>query len=218
MKNILPVLLTLCFCSTLSAQREDDKQKAALKHEIGISATTLVQQFISGDDSTASPYLLSYRAIKGKYALRFGIGGTSKRNRRSEEGFADSETISNYSLDVRLGLEYRSNFGRRLVGIFGLDIIGSFGTDKEVIDSGFDEVTVSNVRSGIGFGPVLGLQYRVTDQFSIGTEGSFYYLFSKETENRIFKNFPQFDDQINHFDKQDLLITLPATLYLLFRF
>lgn len=191
-----------------------------ISHQIGISGTSLLKQFISLGDSTISPspYILTYKFGFGPFMLRTGFGGGLNSAVGTEEGYADSETEEERFADVRVGLEYQANMGKKWQGSFGFDAIW-FGHERsQVSDTGFDVVSNITQTQGTGFGPIIGLRYLINSRFSLYTEGAFYYSTSDRVQSRLFTNFPQFDDELNDTAIQDIRFTMPATIYLVYEF
>ncbi len=202
------------------ADPKPDKPPIDIRHEVGLNFTYLIKQFISISDSTiaTSPYLVTYKSVFNNVGIRLGAGATYKKREQSEEDFEDSTRETNFSFDGRLGVEWQKSFNHRWAACFGIDGVVSLVSQKFVVDSGFDVFTEKEEVLGYGGGPVIGLYYHFNRYLSLYTEGSLYFL-QKETESgREFTNFPQFDDNLAKITETELEVTLPATLYLVFRF
>ncbi|MEM6262325.1 MAG: outer membrane beta-barrel protein [Bacteroidota bacterium] len=196
------------------------KKRVPSGHEVGINATFFIKQLLdlSENDIATSPYLFTYRMAIGKWGIRAGVGGTNQRTETSEEGFADTETQQDYSLDARLGVERLLPVGKRWMVNFGLDATTRLVGNVNIIETGFDRVETTTSTTGFGFGPVMGIQFFFNEHLSLYTEGSFYYTFFTTTTERDFTNFPQFNDEEERVEGQELLNNLPATLWLVYRF
>ncbi len=190
------------------------------QHEIGMNATYFFRQFLGSGSSPLleSPYLLTYRAYFSTWTLRGGLGLALNRDKASEEGFEDSQTVVDYAVDARLGMEWNKAFGKKWKGTFGGDLIVQQDVSKNITDSGFDKVVVTSKEQGLGVGPVLGLHFLITPNLSLYTEGTFYVLVSKTENKTEYENLPQFDDQTLVNNRLELATTLPASIFLLYRF
>ncbi len=199
---------------------EKVKKKIPIHFEIGINAPLLIGGFLGGnsEELASNPYLLNGKFIVGKIALRVAGGGHLKQVVEREGEFADSKTTESLGYDVRLGLEWQHDFGKRWIGTFGADGILFSNKENVILDTGFDAVTTGTFTTGWGFGPVLGIQFAITKRLSILTEGAFYYTQSDAQTSRLFKNFPDFDDQLGSIESTELRINLPATFFIQYRF
>jgi hypothetical protein len=213
MKHFIVLFFTLFVAHLLSAQMDTSK-----RHEISLN-TQIVQNFI-GNESFQQPYTLMYKwKLQQKNVLRLGVGGTFSREKAQEDGFADSETQLNYSIDARLGYERRILFpNAKTLAYFGGDVAFHYQGDELIIDSGFDKVSTLERTSGFGIGPVLGVQHHITPRLSISTEGAFYFFYKNKTEAQLFQNFPNFDDIINQVEIFEIQQIIPASIYLNFVF
>lgn len=230
MKKYLPLLiLSMLVTCGLFAQAQmpefSSKRKAKEKThftELGISGNWLVRQLLPArEGSTApaiSPYMLTARWGKDQWAFRFGAGGRYSREEIQLEGFGDKEIFYQNNIHLRLGYERRYRIGKRLVANLGLDAHAFYQNDEEIVDSGFDRVTTATREKGIGLGPVLGLNYFFSERFAVFIEGSVQGRFRQAETARLFKNFPQFDDEIAKADHTEVEVQLPATIYLAFFF
>lgn len=227
MKKIFFLLLLLPIVISANAQEgktkkeKTPKERPAFSHEVGLETNNLVSRIFSDgneNDRPDNPYLFTYKLGIGSWALRTGVGGDRKKSVEREEGFADSRTTQTGNLDVRLGLERRFELGEKWTGNVALDGTGFFSENKVIEDSGFDVITTAETADGWGVGPSFGIRFDVTQRLSLYTEGFFYYTFSDVQSARTFKNFPEFDDQIMNVEEEELKISLPSVLYVVFRF
>lgn len=214
-----------CFLLPLSSLGQDgqptksEEKKSSFSHQIGINGTTLLKQFISSGDTSIvqSPYILTYKLVMGSFAFRAGAGGTYLTERIQEEGFADTETRQEYTIELRGGVEYQTNMNR-WQGSFGVDLIGYIQDDRFISDTGFDKVTIGNQIRTWGVGPAIGLRFLVNEHLSIYTEGAIYYTMGDRISSRLFTNFPQFDDKVDEAAINETRLFLPASLYIVYEF
>jgi len=226
MKNLFCIFIVILFPFFTYAQEETheeehkEKRHLDLFNEIGINATSLLNQILNFSDKEIpqNPYLLTYKLGIKKHAFRLGVGAIFKESEKSVETFDDTETLKDLSLDVRAGYEFRSAFGNRWIGTFGADFIYTQTVDEQINNSGFDVVTIANNQSGIGGGPVLGLQFRLSEKLMLGTEGAFYFTQTETKSKTEFENFVEFNTEAEITIDKELVNYLPATLYLIFHF
>lgn len=234
MHKSLLFLCLFCLSFSLSAQnggktKKDktkkekvQKEKPSLdwNHELGINASFIIERILNFSDNelAVSPYLLTYNVGLKNWKIRVGVGGDNKKTVTTEEGFADSETNHQSSIDFRLGYGYQKKFGDKWTGTFGADIVGLYRNDRQVSDTGFDKIIREKNTKGIGAGPVVGIQYDFGKRLSLYAEGTFYYTFANTRDGIFFANFPELEDLVENTDEQELLINLPSTLYLVFKF
>ncbi len=199
---------------------EKVKKKIPIHFQIGINAPLLIGGFLGGGSEAVNtnPYLLNGKFMLGKIALRVGGGGNLQRVVEREGEFADSRTVEDMGFDLRIGLEWQQEFGKRWIGTFGADGILFSSKENVILDTGFDAVTTGTFTQGWGFGPVLGLKFAITKRLSILTEGAFYYTESSAQTSRLFKNFPDFDDELGSIESTELRINLPATFFIQYQF
>jgi hypothetical protein len=221
MKTKLLLLSLLCFLvSGISAQDETPPKKWHFQHEFGFNASTMVEKLLKlkQDSATANPYLIKYRISTGKVGLHVSLGGFLHNENDSEDGFADTETLENWRLNARLGVDYRFDLGKRLNGGVGLDGILQSQKNEKIVDSGFDVIRTLRQSKGFGVGPSINLYFMVTSRLSIGTETGYYFLFSKTQSGRLFSNFPELNDSINRKTNTDFTTLLPTAIFISYRF
>jgi hypothetical protein len=217
------IFLSFFVVGKIFAQEESEKRQRPMPpitHQIGLNSSFLVNKvFKSLDDSlNANPYMLTYRFGLGHYGLRMGAGAASKYSLVQEDGYADSKLFTKKSLDLRVGFDYDKSLGKRFRANFALDFLTKRSVQKEVIDSGFDVIEKVNQKVAFGAGPSIGLSYWFSDKIGIYTEASFYMLYGNTDNGRIFKNFPELNDQLFHEKTEDLVTILPSSIFIVFKF
>lgn len=224
-KWLAAILFVVAFCrlpARLNAQEAQERRQHRQRfgHELGLNATALLDKLLrfQGDSAAVNPYLLTYRVSRGPFGLRLGAGGQYHFERSQQEGFRDSETDRQSAFDARIGLDYRARMGRRFAGNFGLDAVGKWRFDRNVVDSGFDVVTRTEQFSAWGGGPAVSLTFWLTPHLGLSTEAAFYLLYGETERARNFKNFPELDDEIFRENTEDFTTLLPTSLFLIYRF
>jgi hypothetical protein len=215
--------LALVFCAggVYGQEEMPEKKRLEISNELGVNFTNILNKIIkvNRDSSNENPYLLTYRLGLGhKWGVRLGAGGSNRYTEMREEGFADSETKRVTAADARVGFDYRLFLGRRFEGSFGLDAVGKWRKNKQVVDSGFDVIERVEQSEGYGGGPFVGLHFWITPNLGLYTEASFYMIYGKRDSARIFHNFPELNDQIFRETTEDLVTILPSSIFLIYRF
>lgn len=223
MRFLFLALGLLAFSGGLCAQEAEmpEKRRILLSSELGVNFTNILNKIvkINRDSVNENPYLLTYRlGLGSKWGVRLAAGGSNKFVEKREEGFADSETNRQTAFDARIGFDYRLRMGRRFEGSFGLDGVGKWRKKKDVIDSGFDVIERVDQSEGFGGGPFVGLHFWINPNLGIYTEASFYMMYGTRDSARIFKNFPELNDQIFREKTEDLVTILPSSIFLVYRF
>lgn len=221
LRSILFAVFALAFQQLAQAQEETERPHVPLRHELGVNATTLIGRFFRSDsfpNNTENPYMLTYRMSKGRFGLRLGAGAKHHYDKVSEAGFADYESKQNTRIDARLGLDYAMTLGRRFTGTVGVDFAMNRSVDKAVQDSGFDVIETTDQSVGWGGGPFVGLHFWFNRHFALYTEASFYFMSATTERGRIFKNFPELDDEVTTTESTDLVTQLPTSIFFIYRF
>ena len=219
LKIILILLLTI-MSRGLIAQEEIPEPKKKLTHELGINCSYILSQLVgfTPDSFNKSPYLVTYRIGLGNWGLHAGIGGSYKFSEFNEPGFADTRSSQKYSIDLRVGLDYRVKISKRFSGIFGLDFIKKSIVSGDIDDSGFDKIEVLNQYHAYGFGPKAGIEFWLGEHIFVSTEAMFYLLYGSIDNGRSFKNFPELNDNVVHLNEIELVTILPASIFLKYQF
>jgi hypothetical protein len=217
-KQLLHIVLLLAAFGKIQAQDEPTGPKMA--YQVGVQTNALFERLHPDTEGSLvkNPYLLVGKVAFGKQVLRLGVGGAYDRDVERVEGFANTSTLLQQQLDIRLGTERVLPLGERWSGSIGLDAVAHWGTDKTVEDSGFDVITDTDDLQLFGGGLVGGLKFQATRWLSFGTEAFVYYTKGTRTEGEFFKNFPTGEDKIKKTDVDRLQIGLPNSLFILIEF
>lgn len=158
------------------------------KNELGINFTNVLGNVLSLNPENAnSPYGLTYRRHMGKVSFRsaFNLNITNKEEDDFSSGSFLSRKLNIVSTDFRIGLERHIVLSKRVLFSYGIDILGRFGTeDSEIRDFNVNGKTfISNEKTlGGGIGPVLRLEYKISDRIFISSETSLYGFYSRTKE------------------------------------
>lgn len=154
--------------------------------------------------------VVSYKFVKNKAALRFGIGGKYKQQ-KSEDNTDNKSTQTNFS--ARLGLEKIVDLTDKWQYYYGADLKAHKGKIKE----NFSDEPYQWY--GVNLSNFIGIQYRLTPRLILQTEASLLFSYTV-TENPIFFFDPIFVEpgggtktRVRSVD-----IVLPNILFLAFEF
>ncbi|MFZ1750743.1 MAG: hypothetical protein WAU01_11150 [Saprospiraceae bacterium] len=190
--------LFFIFCSaTLIAQDQTKtlSEYYPFKNEIGINFTNVLGNVLSLNPNNAnSPYGLTYRRHLGKFSLRTAINVEYSQKRESD--FIDNTFIDRNLLltqvDFRVGLEKHLLLSKHFLFSYGIDLLGTLGKEKSDItnfkDTTFTSFTSNSQTYGGGLGPVLRLEYKISDRIFISTESTLYGFYSRTTENIVLNS------------------------------
>ncbi len=213
--------LTLIFSPAILAQdiagenHEDHNQEKY--SEVGINATSFINEFISlnSNDASIGDYMVSYKYHFGGKALRFGLGGSFSQIDEDTDGNGN-RTTNNNRFDLRFGYEWNKKITERWAFYSGMDIIAGNDYISSVSDN-FERVETSTRSTTVGGGPILGIQFFINSHISLMTEGSLYYKHSIINQKETFSLNSDFNkDDTN--SRNDLNFGLPTALFFIVRF
>lgn len=226
MKKIVHLTLVMsCYLMTVHGQEavapkpvKDFNDPVSSVHELGVNATFFVNTFFSFNTvnpTVVSPYALTYKFRKAKWALRFGVGGNYRATDQSTE--TNIFKTKNSGVDVRLGGEYSIPFGNRWRSFFGVDaVVGYANSSSESGQPGF--LVITDITSlGFGGGPVIGLDFVLAKRIKIGTETSVMFQQTDEVQLSRFEN-SGIEDQESKNSVTEVVFNLPTSLYLIIMF
>ncbi len=158
--------LVFCFVSisTSSAQEDSLSLNFQTHKEIGLNFTQFVSQFVPFNIKKvrSGPIGYSYKYYnRNNTALRFGFGA----NLSSSDDFADTR------FSIRLGYEKRKHLSGKFYYTKGWDalaVLGSFNLPSKTGNNSFGPV------AAVGFGPVIGVEYHITDKIIFTTESMLF--------------------------------------------
>lgn len=158
------------------------------KNEIGINVTNVLGNLLSLNPNNAkSPYGITYRRHLGKTSFRSGYNVNITNS--SEEDFSNGNFITRklniLTIDTRFGLEKHLLLSKKFLFSYGFDVLfGYVKENSEINEFNFGSSTFTSDQNtlGVGLGPVLRFEYKISDRLFISTESSFYGYYSKTTE------------------------------------
>ena len=250
MKKI--VLLVFCVYSFIMFSQDSTKTikpKRTIFNEVGINASLLLRQVFGSSASsiTPLPYDLTYKLIIKKTAVRVGLGINIKNTTTINTSYSSNYQttpdllLPNYtnstSYYYRVGFEYRFRISRKFLVYTGVDIVGQSSNTKlqnnymnNNLPNSYDYSKTNSTitSSGVGAGPVIGIQFYCTKRFSIYTEIPFYYMKTTQNTqtNQYANSYPSsssnyvqtYSGTTQHITTSTFSITIPATLYMAVKF
>ena len=193
--------------------------KVKLQHEVGINATFLVKQLLSfgaNNSIPISPYIFLYKLTYKGHGIRLGAGGNSVGLTEKQATFADTKTIVYESINARIGYEYQHPLGEKWTSWIGLDAVYGNSISKNISDSGFDRVTLSNGISNKGGALALGVQYNINKHFSIATEATVQATYQINAERKIFSSSGQVPtDKVSQ--GWNISTQAPSSIFIIFK-
>lgn len=186
------------------------------KNEIGINFTNVLGNVLSlNPENASSPYGLTYRRHMGKISFRsaVNINITNTSENDFSNGLFINRTLNIIKSDFRVGLEKHLVLHKKVLFSYGIDILGSIGNEKsEIQDFNLGGSTfVSNENTyGGGLGPVLRLEYKISDRIFISSESSLYGFFSKTNANLTINGV---QDEETKSSDSSLILVLPQSLF-----
>lgn len=216
-----PILLLIYFIaffgiSIASNAQDNEMLDNGNYHELGINATSFINEFISLNNNSADlgDYMITYKYHFGAKALRFGLGGQfSQLN--EDVGGGDRDSKSNI-LEFRIGYEWNKQITKRWAFYTGMDIVG--GNTKSVSETNnFERVTLTNSTTSFGGGPILGIQFFINSHISLATEGSLYYRYSEISDKEEFSISSEFNKDETS-SRNAINFGLPTALFFVIRF
>lgn len=222
MKRALFFIITFLLSFNVYSQKRIHLKKDTILYSsnIGVNATSIFNKIFKNTDSTGiSPFIIDYsRVFKKKYLIRGGMGLHFRNKSNQVEGFLDKTTEENWSVDGRIGIGKKIYINKRFSVDFTGDILCHFSAKNQIMDSGFDEIEVINQTSYFGIGPAAGFTYHLNPRLSLRSETAFYLVYGKNDSARLFKNFPELNDQNIETKILETIYYLPINLYLQFSF
>jgi hypothetical protein len=214
-KKLLSALFILFLTHILSAQDDAPQPEKKLKHELGLNVTNLITDLL-GNNNRSDPgtYLLSYKRLNGRSALRVGLNVNYSLTQERFNGFDNN--LTNQNIQLRLGKEWRHDIVKRFQYYFGVDALVGYQSEQSAANVSGATIIQKDEVVLVGVGPVLGFQFAIYEKLLIGTEGSLYATFNRtSTDFSTFGSIPIPDRSANGLKIQT---GLPKSLFLILKF
>lgn len=228
MKNLsLFCILLFSFCTPLFAQ--EDEEPALHEHQIAINATNFIQTLVSFNGSTFNntPYDFQYKYLYWRGEDKYSIGlrsgfGYRKTDTKSDQPNSNSKSSSGITvLNTRIGLEFQRVLNKRWTFFTGIDYLyGNTLLQSSTTSVSFNGnifyTTTRDYGERLGFGPVVGIQFNMSDRLALGTELSMYTLTATSTRRTSSSNSPN-SDQVLYTSTKSTLVQVPSFIYFIVR-
>jgi Outer membrane protein beta-barrel domain len=161
-KGLLILMFFLNF--VLFAQNEPDlSDPSKIKHQIGIGISNFINSAFSSDKGA---FEVEYR-YKFNTKISFRTGGIYQKD-DSEDGFVET--------GLKLGVDRNLKKYKKWNFFYGLDLTGTY--------SKFKNINKDNYSYGIA--PFIGIQYKISDNFSLSIEPNLYIKQNIIVDNSTF--------------------------------
>lgn len=214
-RSITTFCIALFLLLKIAAQ---DKFTYPESSDLGLNITNVLSSFIGNDNGNADieSFPFTVKINTKKNAVRFGLGLNLVN---SNELLTDVEQflLNNYQINARVGFERKKYLGNHFGFFYGLDILSTFQNEESTVSNNVDISNIVETTIGVGGGPVYGFEYFLNKHMYLGTEGSFYGIYSSANRKEIF----EFNPAINSERKSsgfNARLTAPTRLYIMVRF
>jgi len=164
----------------LNAQSEKKK----LNNEIGTDITSLIEQVLNFNQNEfyypySATYHITYKRLLNKFNLRFGIGGISSSDSDGED--------SSLRINYRFGVEKAIDLGKRWNFYYGVDFIHNLTNNRNEVhfQNGGWQQGSERKNSVMGFSPLFGIEFKLSNRVALQTEANFVAYFSKVSNQPI---------------------------------
>jgi len=218
MKSLYCLIFLICFSLRSSGQssKYSINDFYAYKNELGINFTNVLGNVLSLNPENAnSPYGLTYRKHIGMITFRsaFNINVTQREENDFSSGLFINRKLNIVTSDFRIGLEKHLILNKSVLFSYGIDLLGSVGNEKSEIQDfnlGGNTFISTEKTFGGGLGPVIRLEYKISDRIFISSESTLYAFTAKTTESLIINGLPQEDTKSSD---SSLILVLPQSLF-----
>lgn len=220
---LFTTFLVSSFSSTAKFDEAQTEHKGLItSHQVGINIAPFVDRFLKFNNAinpVVVPYLFSYRMqLKQRSVIRVGFGATMENDEINSSTSGNPRKAKSNSLNVGLGYEYYLlNLKRFKTGAGIQGFIQKQHTSSEESDFQGNVFTQKNEAFVWGIGPALSIQYFISQQVCLGTEGALYFSKSKnENETKVTGNFPQYTYEKS--SSTNISPQFPISLFINFNF
>lgn len=218
-------LVTIC----VSAFAQDSTPAYKHEHQLAINATNFIQTLVSFNGSTFNntPYDFQYKYLYWRNANNHAIGlrsgfGYRKFAFNSDQPNSNTKSSSQSTLlDTRVGVEFQYILNKRWNLYAGLDYIyGKTEVNSSSTFTNFNNQVFStetkDYRERTGYGPVVGIQFNISERLALGTELSMYTITETMTRRSTNSNSPN-SDQVLYSSSKNTLVQVPSFIYFIVR-
>ena len=201
MKKIIFTLSAIIISVSIYGQElTQDTSKKEFNNVIGLNITGLLNQirYYYPYDYNQYPYyynipsqyIITYKRIYKKSAIRFGIGGMISNNSSTNNDTIDSDTKSG-NINIGVGYEHYGYISKKWTFYYGIDIIGNYNYSDYQYE--YSANTISKETSTTiqyGASPLFGLIFRFNKRISIATETSYDIMYTQTKRENSYSNNP----------------------------
>jgi len=211
MKKVIFILFVIAV-GPLTYGQEVESPPDSFKNDVGVDFTRFFR-FLNSNLNSDYPYYLTYRRNFDNSSLRAGFGGGTSISTLTDS-IALRSVATNFSM--RIGFEWQKNFDKRWQIYYGLDVTYVLANQhSEGIRSGTPEFWVRTRKiSEIGFGPNLGVKFKINKRLSLATEANFIAAFSKMRSTTDYELTNSFDSN-TETDEFGTSFYYPTSIFLL---
>jgi hypothetical protein len=161
------------------AQKKQAKKRSTLKQnytELGLNLSGAIGTFVQNrtDSTYNDPYAILVRYVRNRLGFRMAAGYSF--NTVKEVNAIQARVNGLQRIDWRVGMDYRNDISDHWRLYYGADfLLGSVHGNKQ-FSEGDNVYKISIKEKMLGFGPLLGIQYRITPKISLQTEAAFYLM------------------------------------------
>lgn len=221
MREIISFFIIMFVLNTVRAQNSSSTDGNLsvsdfykFRNEIGINVTNILGNVLSlNPNNTTSPYGITYRRHYDKTSLRTGL--SINYNNLSQNDFSGTFFTRKFGLvtsDMRVGFEKHLVLSRKMMFSYGIDALFGYSAEhSEIVNfNSATEFISDQTTLGLGGGPVMRIEFKLSDRLFFSTECSLYAFYNSTsetlTENGVISEEPQ-------KTSTNLSLTLPQTLY-----
>jgi len=182
------VIIFLSFGLAVFSQNEINKEPTGKQLEIGVDATSFVENFISFGSSVnaLNPYTFHLKLIKKNKGLRIHAGFNAGAAQSETNGFTET---SSFTSNLKVGYEKRTLISKRWMALYGVDALVNYAFSNNLsID--FEQVTIKSQQIGAGLKPFIGFAFNITPKIYLSTEAGLEALYSIMFNETVFVDLP----------------------------
>lgn len=177
------ILLFSCLLPVMLNAQSSEEVK---RNEIGTDITSLLERILNFNQSEffspySATYQITYKRHFNKVSLRTGIGGNTSSedvdNNFSEEVIKRTSQRINYRIGIEKAIELDGRWGF----YYGIDFRHSISNSRNDFwfSNGGWRHGYDRKGSVIGFSPLFGLEFKISDRIALQTEANFIAYFSR---------------------------------------
>ena len=193
MKKIILLLVVVVLTLSVSGQeiikdttqKKERRARHSYKNIIAIDATKLLSQFFNFNASNynyfSSPYMITYRRVFKRNAIRLGVGGNVASSERILNDSLTSKSARN-DYSIGLGFEHYNYLSQRWSYYYGVELtMFNSITSYRYPYSSLNYQESSTNSKGYGVAPLLGIVFRISKRMSVATETSYNLSYIQTT-------------------------------------